>query len=88
MPGAFPSADRIRAADLPQDFALSDSHDLMAQNGNRGYGVGSGGTAAAGQDVPVTPKGRKPLPPGFRDAVCRVLQPAFRFAMVWALIEA
>jgi hypothetical protein len=30
----FPSADRIRAADIPQSWALSDSHDLMAQNGN------------------------------------------------------
>ena len=28
------SADRIRAADLPKDFALSDNHDLMVQGGN------------------------------------------------------
>ena len=30
----FPSADRIRAADIPKSLALSDSHDLMAPNGN------------------------------------------------------
>jgi hypothetical protein len=30
----FPSTDRIRAADLPKCWALSDSHDLMVQNGN------------------------------------------------------
>jgi hypothetical protein len=30
----FPSADRIRAADIPKSWALSDSHDLMTQNGN------------------------------------------------------
>jgi hypothetical protein len=29
----FLSADRIRAADLPQDFALSDNHDLTAKSG-------------------------------------------------------
>jgi hypothetical protein len=29
----LPSADRIRAADLPKDFALSDNHDLTAKNG-------------------------------------------------------
>lgn len=29
----LPSADRIRAADLPQSWALSDIHDLMVQNG-------------------------------------------------------
>jgi hypothetical protein len=28
----LPSADRIRAADLPKSWALSDSHDLMASN--------------------------------------------------------
>jgi hypothetical protein len=30
----FPSADRIRAADIPKSWALSDNHDLMAKNGN------------------------------------------------------
>lgn len=30
----FPSADRIRGADIPKSWALSDSHDLMTQNGN------------------------------------------------------
>jgi hypothetical protein len=30
----FPSAGRIRAADLPKSLALSDSHDLMVQGGN------------------------------------------------------
>ncbi len=30
----LPSADRIRAADLPMDLALSDSHDLMLKNGD------------------------------------------------------
>lgn len=30
----FPSADRIRAAEIPQSWALSDSHDLATQNGN------------------------------------------------------
>lgn len=29
----LPSAERIRAADLPTSWALSDSHDLMASNG-------------------------------------------------------
>ena len=29
----LPSADRIRAADLPKSWALSDSHDPMARNG-------------------------------------------------------
>jgi hypothetical protein len=29
----LPSAERIRAADLPMDFALSDKHDLTATNG-------------------------------------------------------
>jgi len=29
----LPSADRIRAADLPTNWALSDSHDLMAPSG-------------------------------------------------------
>jgi hypothetical protein len=29
----LPSADRIRAADLPTDFALSDKHDLMIESG-------------------------------------------------------
>jgi hypothetical protein len=29
----LPSADRIRAADLPETFALSDDHDLTARNG-------------------------------------------------------
>jgi hypothetical protein len=29
----LPSADRIRAADLPKDFALSENHDLTAKNG-------------------------------------------------------
>jgi hypothetical protein len=31
---ALPSADRIRAADLPKTWALSDNHDLMTQGGN------------------------------------------------------
>ena len=30
----FPGADRIRAADLPKSWALSESHDLMVQSGN------------------------------------------------------
>jgi hypothetical protein len=30
----LPSADRIRAADLPMDFALSEKHDMFAKNGN------------------------------------------------------
>jgi hypothetical protein len=30
----LPSADRIRAADLPSSWALSDSHDIMLKNGN------------------------------------------------------
>ncbi len=30
----FPSADRIRAADLPKSWALSESHDLVVQGGN------------------------------------------------------
>jgi hypothetical protein len=30
----FPSADRIRGVDIPKSWALSDSHDLMTQNGN------------------------------------------------------
>ncbi len=30
----LPSADRIRATDLPMDLALSASHDLMVKNGN------------------------------------------------------
>jgi hypothetical protein len=30
----FPSADRIAAADLPKNWALSDSHDLTVQSGN------------------------------------------------------
>jgi hypothetical protein len=29
----LPSADRIRAADIPKSWALSDSHDLTAQSG-------------------------------------------------------
>jgi hypothetical protein len=29
----LPSADRIRAADLPRDFALSENHDLMIKGG-------------------------------------------------------
>jgi hypothetical protein len=29
----LPSAGRIRAGDLPQDFALSENHDLTAKNG-------------------------------------------------------
>ena len=29
----LPSADRIRAADLPMDFALSDKHDLTIERG-------------------------------------------------------
>ncbi|MPQ72651.1 hypothetical protein [Acetobacter senegalensis] len=30
----FPSAERISAADIPKSWALSDSHDLMTNNGN------------------------------------------------------
>lgn len=30
----FPSADRIRAADLPKSWALSNSHDLVVQGGD------------------------------------------------------
>jgi hypothetical protein len=30
----LPRADRIRAVDLPRDFALSENHDLMVQGGN------------------------------------------------------
>lgn len=30
----FPAADRIRAADLPKSWALSEAHDLYAQGGN------------------------------------------------------
>jgi hypothetical protein len=30
----LPSADRIRATDLPKNYALSDAHDLYAHNGN------------------------------------------------------
>jgi hypothetical protein len=30
----LPSADRIRAADLPEDLALSDDHDLMIRGGD------------------------------------------------------
>lgn len=42
-----PSADRIRAADLPSDFALSDKHDLM---------VGGGGGIAMVSGVDALPQ--------------------------------
>ncbi|MBB4382696.1 hypothetical protein [Bradyrhizobium sp. SBR1B] len=78
----YPSAERITAAELPMDFALSEDHDLMpTENG----GIAEvAGIAALPQTIKTclsSQKGESPFHRDFGTRFAKIFSPARRLSM-------